>query len=120
MATRHTIADLHAAEARLAALEERSIGSDRHSNPNAGRDELNSARLQVDLIRSELKAAGLLQKSERELLWEELDARFPNAESKQIVEHKGKRYQRRYSPGQMSRTGKSVMEWLKYWDEIPS
>ena len=118
MASKYTLADLHAAQEHLAELEERGIGSERHSNPDSGRGALNRARFEVDTIRSELKSSGTLPETEVEKLWEELDRLFPNAQSKEVVEHNGRRYQRRFTASQKSRSGKSVTRWFARWEEL--
>jgi hypothetical protein len=56
--------------------------------------------------------------TEKELLDKELDEAFPNAQSKQIVEHKGRKYRRRFWPLDKSRSGKTVHEWGCDWIEI--
>jgi hypothetical protein len=58
---------------------------------------------------------GLLERSYKEKLERELNRIFPNAQSKEIVEHNGKKYRRRYWPLEKSRSGKTVKEWDKSW-----
>jgi len=55
----YALADLEAAERRLAAAERR-VENDRSSNPDRSRGALAKARLQESIIRSQLKARGLL------------------------------------------------------------
>ncbi len=49
------------------------------------------------------------------MLWAQLDKRYPKAESRQIVEFEGRRYQRRFTPVSKSLSGKTVKEWAKSW-----
>jgi hypothetical protein len=58
---------------------------------------------------------GLLERSYKEKLERELNRIFPNAQSKEIVEHNGKKYRRRYWPLEKNRSGKTVKEWDKSW-----
>ena len=46
------------------------------------------------IIEDALKADGAISLTEKEQLEKELDAAFPNAKSKQVVEHGGRRFQR--------------------------
>jgi len=69
-------------------------------------------------IESPLKESGALPKTEHEKLESELDRLFPNARSKEIVEHEGRRYQRRFTPLERSRSRKSVTAWGKSWDKV--
>jgi hypothetical protein len=121
MATMYTLDDLRQAEEQLALLEERGIGSDRHSNPDYGRGAINDARFLARHIRQELMSAGLIPrppKTDQDLLCEELDKRFPNARSREVVEYNGKRYIRRFTPLRVSRSGKTVMEWHRSWVDV--
>jgi hypothetical protein len=43
---------------------------------------------------------------------------FPDAKSKQVVDFRGKRYRRTFFPLEMSRSGKTVIEWGKGWEQI--
>lgn len=94
---------------------------DRYSgnNPNKYQSEIKHARAKLREIIEDLKNSGLLVMNEKEKLEAELDKRFPNAKSKEIVEFKGKSYQRKYFPLGKSRSGKNVTEWGKAWIEMP-
>ena len=71
------------------------------------------------IIEDALKADGAISLTEKEQLEKELDAACPNAKSKQVVEHGGRRFQRRFWPVEKSRSGKSVTEWGRGWTEVP-
>ena len=39
----------------------------------------------------------------------------PHNENNTVVEYEGKRYQRRFSPLKLSKSGKVVTKWARYW-----
>lgn len=88
------------------------------NNPNKYQSEIRAARMKVRDIEASLKAQGFLPMSEQETLEAELDKHFPTAQSKEIVEHGGKRYERRFYPAERSNSGKSVTQWHKSWKEV--
>lgn len=55
---------------------------------------------------------------EHKMLEARLDAEFPNARSKEIVEFEDKKYRRCFTPGKKSNSGKTVTEWIKSWVEV--
>ena len=61
-----------------------------------------------------MKTNGTLPLTVQEQLNKDLDAKFPNARSKDVVEFEGKRYQLRFSPAVKRRSGK-VKEWDRTW-----
>ncbi len=75
-------------------------------------------RRTVRLIESALKASGELPLTEKEQLEKDLDAAFPNAESKQTVEFRGRTYQLKFWPVEKSRSGKKVIDWGRGWVEV--
>lgn len=87
---------------------------DRYSgnNPNKYQSDIKAARRHVRTIEETLKAAGLVQVSDTDFIEKELDVAFPNAASKQVVEFKGRRFQRWFWPIEKSRSGTSVREWV--------
>lgn len=114
----YTLEDFEKAQAELRSWVDRF---DRYSgnNPNKYQSDIKAARRHVRAIEESLKAAGLVQLSDTDLIEKELDVTFPNAASKQVVEFKGRRFQRQFWPIEKSRSGKSVREWGKGWTEIP-
>jgi hypothetical protein len=113
----YTLNDLKEADQKVDECERR-IDSHRANNPDFGRADLRSARFLRDLIVRDLKNQGLIPRTEKEILEAELDAAFPKAKSKEIVSFKGKRFQRRFWPARMSRSGKTVMEWERSWEPV--
>lgn len=114
----YTLDDFNAAKAELEELNQ-CWKDYSGNNPNKYRASINAAGAKVRAIEAELKAAGLLQRTPQEELEQRLDLAFPNAHSKQIVEFKGKRYVRRFTPLRKSLSGKTVTEWGKSWEEVP-
>jgi hypothetical protein len=112
-----TYEEYSAVKAELERLNERW---DNYSgnNPEKYRSAIRSANARVRVIEAKLKATGEVPQTPKEELEAALDAAFPKARSKQVVEFRGKRYIRRFSSLTMSRSGKSVCEWTKSWEEI--
>ncbi len=113
----YTFDDLENARATLQVSEDRF---DRYSgnNPNKYQSDIKTARRNVRVIEDALKAQGVLPLTERENLEKELDAAYPDAKSKQIVEYNGRRFQRQFWPVEKSRSGKTVTDWGSGWTEI--
>ena len=57
------------------------------------------------------KIEGLIPYTEQELLTKKLNAAFPNAKSKQIVELDGVKYKNTYTLREISNSGKTVKSW---------
>lgn len=105
----YTLEGLEKARAELKRLEaawENYSGN----NPNKYQSQIKSARTMVGVIESTLKANGTLPLTEHEQLERELDKVHPDAASKLIVEHKGKKYQRWYE--------KTATGWDRGWREV--
>jgi hypothetical protein len=119
----YTLDDLKRAKDNLAHLAAQ-WDSYNGNNPNKYRAKIDTARLEVSIIESHLRANGTLPPpppkplTEKELLDKELDEAFPNAQSKQIVTYKGQKYQRRFWPLDKSRSGKTVHVWGRDWKKI--
>ncbi|BEE04785.1 MULTISPECIES: hypothetical protein [Aeromonas] len=113
----YTLEDLKKAESDLQDWQRRSDNYD-GNNPNKYDSSLKQAKAMVRMIKDQLKADGLLSMSESEQLSARLDAAFPYASSKEIVEFEGKKYQRMFYPLQKSRSGKTVTEWGKSWSLV--
>lgn len=112
----YTIEDYAAAKAKFDALNEKWENYT-GNNPNKYRADIEESKAQMHLIEVELKAAGLLARTaieERDAL---LDAAFPNAQSREIVEWQGKKYIRRFTPAAKNLSGNTVKAWVKYWEE---
>lgn len=113
----YTLDDLKKAKEELRVADARAENSNRN-NPDFGQADIRSAQVKVEIITDQLKAAGLLPKTAKEIFEEGIDAQFPNAKSKEIVEYNGKRYRLRFAPARMSRSRKSVVEWSRWWEEV--
>jgi len=88
------------------------------SNPNKRKSTRDAADRQLRELDREMKERRLLPISEWESLCRELDAKFPDARSRQIVEYKGQRYRRRFYPSHRSRSGKTVHSWDATWEKL--
>lgn len=95
-----------------------AFGNDSSNNPNKYQAQIRDADIEVRKIERYLKDKGIIKKSESEILDDELDSIYPNAESKKIVNYKGKRYQIKYFPVIKSRSRKTVKEWGHTWVEL--
>lgn len=93
---------------------------DRYSgnNPDKYQSDIKIARVKLKEIEQDLKSRGLLVMNDKEKLEAELDKEFPEAKSRQVVEYKGRSYQRKYFPLEKSRSRKTVTDWGKPWIEI--
>ena len=73
-----------------------AFANERSNNPNVYLAERRDAGIKVRRIESYLKEVGIIEKTDDEILTEKLDALYPNARSKTIVNFEGKRYQVSY------------------------
>lgn len=77
------------------------------------------AYMQVSIKKAEilacLKRQKILPLSEVELISIALDNMYKRAKSNDIVDYKGNNYQRRFSPLKLSKSGKIVQKWAKFW-----
>jgi hypothetical protein len=62
-----------------------------------------------------LKKQGLLPLSEVELISTILDDLHKGVKNKTLVEHKGNAYVRRFTPLKLSKSGKTVQRWARFW-----
>jgi hypothetical protein len=65
-----------------------------------------------------LKRNGLINYTEHELLEETLNQQYPKAQSKEIVMYDGVKYKKKFSPIELSKTGKSVKKWRSGWEAL--
>lgn len=113
----HSLEDLASAKAESDRWND-AYANDRSNNPNKYEAQRRDAGIRVRRIEESLKSQGLIEKSEFELLSEELDRLYPDAKSRTIVTHNGKQYQIRYFPLVQSRSRKTVKEWGHSWVAI--
>jgi hypothetical protein len=81
--------------------------------------------MQVSIKKAEilacLKAQGLMAQSEVEVITIALDFLHKRARNNAMVEYNGNAYQRKFSPLKLSKSGKVVRLWAKYWFlQLPS
>jgi hypothetical protein len=110
----YTIEGLKRAQEDLKRWQDAAAGTT-SNNPDRFKGHINSARSIVRRITRVLKQNGTLPRTPQEQLDSELDAKFPKARSKDIVEYNGQRYQLRFTPAIRSRSRKTVKEWDHTW-----
>jgi hypothetical protein len=62
-----------------------------------------------------LKKRGVMPLSEVELISSALEKSHKKVRNHTIVEYNGKSYERRFSPLKLSKSGKNVQKWAKFW-----
>lgn len=111
----YTLEDLAAAQESVRYWDE-AFANDRSNNPEKHFANRRDAAAKLREVERSLKDQGLLPKTAQELLDEELDRFYPNAKSKTVVTHEGRKYRVRYFPLVKSRSRKTVKEWGHTWE----
>lgn len=62
-----------------------------------------------------LKKQKILPLSKVELISAALDSMYKRIKNNTVVEYNGNNYQRRFLPLKLSKSGKSVQKWAKFW-----
>lgn len=62
-----------------------------------------------------LKRQQLIPVTDVEVISKALDFLHQSVKNKAIVEYSGNRYERRFTPLKLSKSGKSVQKWAKFW-----
>ncbi len=84
-------------------------------------DEYMQASIKKAEILACLKKQGLIPLTEVELISTALDFLHKRAKNNTVVEYDGNSYQRRFSPLKLSKSGKVVRTWARYWFlQLPS
>lgn len=78
-------------------------------------DEYMQVSIKKAAILACLKAQGYLPLSEVEVISVELDLLHKRARSNAVFEYQGNEYRRRFSPLKLSKSGKNVQKWAKFW-----
>lgn len=115
----YSLEDLAQAEAELKRWDD-AFANDSSNNPNKYAAQRRDARSKIRRITEHLKLLGVIEKTEAEKLNDELDRLYPNAPSKLVVAHNGRKYQSRYFPLVQSRSRKTVKEWGHEWVTLKS
>ena len=105
---------LREARAQLALANRRWENYD-GNNPNKYHASIAEARAAVHRLENLCKQQGLIELSAEEVLWARIDAAYPDAKSRQLVDFEGACYQRRFSPVSTSLSGKTVKDWRASW-----
>lgn len=105
------------------AKDARSLWDERWSNymgnnPNKYQAQLKYWRGEVDRLERVLKMEGVLPATDEEKLHFELDRTFPQARSREVVELRGQKFRRRFSPAEFSRSRQTVTRWNKWWEMV--
>ena len=86
-----------------------SVGPGLRERPNKYRPAVHLAMDELERVSLKLKECGDLPWTAQELLEHALDKAFPDARNQQVVEHGGKRYERRWVP--VERNAGVVSRW---------
>ncbi|WP_448547565.1 hypothetical protein [Thalassotalea fusca] len=78
-------------------------------------DNYNIACVKRAVILRDLKSRGLVAISNVEIITDKLKALHQRAKSRQSVELEGEHYECRFAPLKLSKSGKIVRKWAKYW-----
>lgn len=78
-------------------------------------DEYMQVSIKKAAILACLKKQGFLPVSEVEIITAELDNLHKRARSNAVFEYQGNEYKRRFSPLKLSKSGKNVQKWAKFW-----
>ena len=62
-----------------------------------------------------LKKQGYIPRSDVEVISAALDFLHPRARTNAVFEYQGAQYQRRFAPLKLSKSGKNVQKWAKFW-----
>lgn len=62
-----------------------------------------------------LKRQNLIPLSDVELISTTLESKHKTAKHRTIIEHEGNNYERRFLPLKLSKSGKMVQKWAKFW-----
>jgi hypothetical protein len=62
-----------------------------------------------------LKAQGVIPISEVERISAILDVQYKGTRSNTTVEYNGEKYKRQFSPLKLTKSGKNVQKWAKFW-----
>jgi hypothetical protein len=114
--TGRTLKDLEVAENRLERAHD-ALARSSTPHTNAHQTSMSEAAAEVRAIERDLKQAGILPRSDHEVLESKLDAAYPDAAASDIVRHEGRRYTRRFFPVRKTSRGK-VLEWGRSWVEV--
>lgn len=74
-----------------------------------------AACIERALVLKSLKAQKIIPISVVELMTTALDESYSKVSNNTVVEYKGSHYQRRFLPLKLSKSGKSVKQWAKFW-----
>jgi len=85
--TEPTLPDLETARGALQRLQQK-FANYSGNNPNKFQSDIKAASAKVRSIEASLKTTGVIPLTDQEKLERELDAAFPDAKSKEVVEYR--------------------------------
>ncbi|GHE77589.1 hypothetical protein [Thalassotalea profundi] len=62
-----------------------------------------------------LKKQKIIPVSEVEIISEKLNFLYKSTKNREVIEYNGNQYERRFSPLKLSKSGKNVQKWAKFW-----
>lgn len=78
-------------------------------------DEYMQASIKKAEILAGLKRQKIIPLSKVELISSALDKRHSRAKNRTLVEYEGSKYERRFLPLKLSKSGKNVQKWARTW-----
>lgn len=117
----HCISELHDINAKITPLkaladrERKSIYGLTGMVYTPHIDDYMQASIKKAEVLACLKKQGLLALTEVEVISSALDFLHKRAKNNAVVEYDGHSYQRRFSPLKLSKSGKVVRTWARYW-----
>lgn len=110
---------MHAIDLHLAREELRSKTEQLHNDDGTTSAlDIRLVTKKVKMIEGDLKKRAIVMGIDMKTLHAELDRLFPDAKSKEIVEHEGRRYQRRFYPLTESIPAVRYSKWEGTWEDL--
>lgn len=114
----YSLDDLEKARANFEYWSELWCSESSRNKPNKYDLEARQAAKLLQEIEDNLKLNGLLAFTDEELAQESLNAKYPLAQSRDVVNFNGAQYQKRFYPKKRSKSGKTVKEWRSEWKKL--
>lgn len=106
----YSLEDLKEAERNFEHRSDLWVKEEDGEKPNRHSSEAKKAAQHFKQVTEYLKVNGIIPFTDGELTQESLDQEYPYAQSREVVELNGVRYQKRFYPKKRSKWGKSVTE----------
>ena len=115
----YTIADYEEAKVKFEDAADLWSDADIHNKSNKYTARAKAASDRLREIEEYLKRQGIIPYTEHELVEEILNQKYPNAQSREVVEYDGRRYWKEFWPLERSKSGKTVKKWASGWVLLP-